>query len=60
MRSTCHLLIRKLDVSCSLNNAEPFVDGEGGDVAIAPSEGAAPGIGMCTPRPSIGKKKKSQ
>ncbi len=56
-----------LRVQCTLffcdndNEVSVVDDGEGGDVAVAPVEGAipaaCPGMGMCTPRPSIGKRK---
>ena len=43
------------------NEVSVIDDGEGGDVAVAPAEGAVPiacpGMGICTPRPSIGKMK---
>ncbi|KAI2513515.1 No apical meristem-associated C-terminal domain [Fragilaria crotonensis] len=56
--SALDLRVRRALFFCDNDNAVPFVDGEGGDVAVvAPAGGAVPGIGMCTPRPSIGKKK---
>jgi hypothetical protein len=57
------LRVRRALFFCDNDNEVSVVDdGEGGDVAVAPAEGAEPvarppGMGMCTPRPSIAKKK---
>ncbi len=34
---------------CENDNAMPVVDGEGGDVAVAPDASGVPGMGMRTP-----------
>lgn len=48
--------VRRALFFCDNDNAVPVgVDGEGGDIAVAPRPSG--GMGMCTPRPSIGKKK---
>jgi len=50
--------VRRSLFFCDNDTAVPSVDGEESeDVAVAPGEGAVPGMGMCTPRPTIGKKK---
>ncbi|KAI2500548.1 No apical meristem-associated C-terminal domain [Fragilaria crotonensis] len=49
--------VRRALFFCDNDNAVPVgVDGEGGDIAVARCPSG--GMGMCTPRPSIGKRKR--